>query len=145
MSEADLAREAYSVAKATIEDDLVRVEKESTVSTMRIREAADKVDVNVFIPNKVRQDLLKGIGTPLGGNDELPKPKDLRAWWQVVERAILAINVGMDLGAVSQSGCHLLGPLLLGQAAYNSIQSEYFPNWETFKRVVNERFGMSES
>ena len=89
---------------------------------MRIREAADEVDLNAYIPNKVAKDILSVMGAPLSKGETVPAPKDLRNFWKNVERSITGLNGNVRLPGLTSQGCHNLGPIILGETAYAVVK-----------------------
>ena len=90
------------------------------------------------------KDLLNRIGKPLGGQFELPTPRDLGSFWKGVERAIEGLNAEVKLGDIKEKGCHNLAPIILGEAAYSVVEGLRFGNWEGFKLAINQHFGLTE-
>ena len=82
--------------------------------------------------------------TPLGGADMAPERRYLDSWWKGVERAIKAIDAGCDVADLPKEAIEMLAPVILGQAGWELVCMHAFSSWESFKGVVDNRFGVLE-
>ena len=74
----------------------------------------------------------------------MPEPRDLRAFWRSAERAIEGLNVNVSLSTLTGRGCRNLGPIILGEAAYAILAGKPFSDWDEFREVVEEHFGLTD-
>lgn len=87
---------------------------------------------------------LKGMVTPLGGDDVIPEPRYLASWWKTVTYALEAVDTTCDVEHLPRSTLERIGHVLLGQAAWELVCRRPFIDWAGFKKVVEDRFGIGE-
>ena len=50
----------------------------------------------------------------------------------------------MDLDTIDNRGCHNIAPIILGEAAYNTLENETFLDWSDFKQAVTLQFRLTD-
>ena len=71
--------------------------------------------------------------------------QDLTPVWDRWERTLLGINSQIRLVNINARGLENLGPILLGDAAWHAVAGEPMRDWDDFRTVVTNRFGLSGS
>ncbi len=66
-------------------------------------------------------------------------------FWTSVEDAIIGLHETMQLTAMSRSAIRNLAPLLLGAPAWAQLSHyNHILDWDAFKQLVEDEFGISE-
>ena len=96
---------------------------------------------------KVATDLRASL-SPLGKEGVAAcdvEPRDLGVFWECCERVLCGLGSTITLPTLRWENLMQVGPILLGEVIWTVLRDQSFEEWESFKAVMEDGYGLTEA
>ena len=73
------------------------------------------------------------------------EPRNLGVFWEHCKRVLCGLGPTIALPTLRREHLMQVGPLLLGEVIWAVLRDQSFEGWESFKAVVEDRYGLTEA